>query len=192
MEAYKKAALHIHSLNDSDRRWLLGNLPDHQVERLQPMLEELRSLGIPRSQDLVQAADDFGSPAPDADPEPEQAAKEPPEFVGRILPAAPERLHRALMDEAPAVTAAVLLACDWPWHHAVLDAFDAAQRQTISEAMEQMKGKVTEKASHALVRVLAQKLRHLPENPGADDDAVAETGRPARRWSIFRRRLWQR
>jgi hypothetical protein len=192
MEAYKKAALHIHSLNDSDRQWLLGNLPDHQVERLRPMLNELKSLGIPRRQDLVQAADEFDSPAPDAGPVPEQEVQEPPEFVGRLMQAPPERLHRALMDEAPAVTAAALLACDWPWHHAVLDAFDAAQRQTISEAMVQMKGKVTEKASHALVRVLAEKLRHLPENQGADDDAVAETGRPARRWSIFRRRSWQK
>lgn len=192
MEAYKKAALHIHSLNDSDRRWLLGNLPGHQVERLRPMLDELKSLGIPRRQGLVREVDEFGSPATPADPEPDQAAQEPPESVGRLLQAAPERLHQALMDEAPAVTAAVLLAYDWPWQQAVLDAFDAAQRQTISEAMEQIKGKVTEKASHALVRVLAEKFRHLPENPEADDDAVAESGRPTRRWSLFRRCSWQR
>lgn len=192
MEAYKKAALHIHSLNDSDRRWVLGNLPGHQVERLRPMLDELKSLGIPRRQDLVQEADGFDSPASPADPEPEQAAQEPPEFFGRLLQAAPEGLQRALMDEAPAVTAAVLLACDWPWHHSVLDAFDESERKTISEVMEQMKGKMTEKASHALVRSLAEKLRHLPENPGVDGDAAGETGGPVRRWSIFRRRSWQR
>lgn len=192
MEAYKKAALHIHSLNESDRQWLLGKLPPHQLERILPMLDELKSLGIPQRQELIETVNELAVVQPAVDQSPPEEKEPPPEFVGQILPAAPEMLYFFLKNEPPAITAALLLAYDWPWRRAVLDAFDEIDRSAIQEAMEQMEEKLTEKASQTIVNALAEKLRHPPESLGGDETVAEEPGKPVRRWSIFRRRAWQR
>ncbi len=56
MIGYKKAAVLLHGLSERDRRWLLAGLPISAGNRIKPLLEELKLLGIPRDRDMLAAA----------------------------------------------------------------------------------------------------------------------------------------
>lgn len=55
-EGLRRAALTLHALTAEDRDWLLRQLPPAHGQALEPLLEELKVLGIPQDQSLVQAA----------------------------------------------------------------------------------------------------------------------------------------
>ena len=53
MSSARQVALILHGLADADRAWLLGRLPPAQVGMLEPLLAELRELGIPADPELA-------------------------------------------------------------------------------------------------------------------------------------------
>jgi flagellar motor switch protein FliG len=189
MEAYKKTALKLHSLSDADREWILGKLEATHREKLSAMLEELSSLGIPRQRDLMQTIDesiiDEPSHKPQTGPKKE---KVPPGPLRDLIGARPEILQAILKSEPPAINAAVLLAYDWPWRQAVLEAFTDPVRQSVEKTMAQLKGRLTGKVNGAIIEVLAGKLCRIPEDSPEEKAGESKSERPARRWFFFWRK----
>jgi hypothetical protein len=195
MEAYKKTALHLHSLNDSDRLWILGNLQAHQRERLSAMLEELSTLGIPRRPDLVSAVDQLkmAEPASDQSPSPKEDCL--PEPIKRLRDTGSEKILRILKEEQPAALAAVLSVYQWPWRQSAIDACDAIDRQWVVQAIEKMEGNLTQKVKNALPAIMLERLGRFEDDASGDEIIRKEDGKRVK--SLFarffsRRRAWRK
>ena len=117
----RHAALALHALSDADRQWMLERLPQAGRELLDPLLAELRELGIPRD---AGAASPAGMPARIA---PAVVAPEPSlsdaDWLAQ-LPAA--TIVAGLAGETPQVVAALLACRAWPWADPVAAAFSVA------------------------------------------------------------------
>jgi hypothetical protein len=144
--ALRRAALLLHAMAPADQAWLLASLSPVRRARLEDLLGELRSLGIPTDASLLQPA--------------AETAATPP------TPSAVRRLERLtgdelawlacrLQDEPPELTARLLAHRAWPWRAALLEHFDASWRQSVSAAASQPRLPLPEAAlcealSHAL------------------------------------------
>jgi hypothetical protein len=195
MEAYKKTALHLHSLNDSDRLWILDNLRAHQRERLSAMLEELSTLGIPRRPDLVSAVDQLKMAGPASDQPSSPKEDSLPEPIKRLCDTGSEKILRMLKNEDPVALAAVLSVYEWPWRQFVLDACDADDRQLIAQAIEKMEGNLTQKVKNALAAVMIERLGRNEDDANADEIIQEKDRRRAKSLFaklLFRRRAWRK
>ena len=103
----RRAALALHALGASDRRWLLERLDAGQRERLQPLLAELDALGV-----RFDPADIDALSVPPAEPEPvdwSSALPDEPAWIiaalqdraGALAPAARRALHDAARRRMP-------------------------------------------------------------------------------------------
>ena len=117
----RHAALAIHALSDEDQRWMLERLPQARREVLDPLLAELRELGIPRDAGEASPA---GSPARIA---PAVAAPAPSlSDVDWLAQLPASTIVAGLAGEAPQVVAALLACRAWPWADEVAAAFSVA------------------------------------------------------------------
>jgi hypothetical protein len=95
-EDARRAALVVHALPDRDREWLLQRIAPPQRQLLEPLLQELEAIGIPRAPGLLQ--DMRGASGGQAMEQDAQA----------------ESLRRVLEAEPLQLTAAILSLRDWP------------------------------------------------------------------------------
>jgi hypothetical protein len=143
----------LHAMSEADREWVLQGLPSAQQDAVQPLLQELEELGIPREPDLAGAF--AGSPGPDA-------------VAGRLQllgAAGVHRLASLLALEPPRLTAVLLAGGDWPWREQLL-------RELPPTAARQVQRLVPTAASagrlqHAVVAELAQRLAEEAPHPGS-------------------------
>lgn len=192
MEAYKKTALHLHGLNKSDRQWLLGQLPEHQREKLAVMLDELRTLGIPQEPGLASDFDGLNRDSTRAALESQTVHGLSP-YIEIIAQAEPMAVNAILNREPEAVVAAVLQISDWPWRQVVLEDFPLPRRHLISEAMKNPEGRLTEKTCEVVLQILAERLGDTSSSSAETNDNVPnEPKRPVRRWPFRWRRFWQK
>ena len=105
-EGLRRAALTLHALAAEDRDWLLRHLPADQGQALEPLLDELRTLGIPQDRSLVQTALGGLQAAEPVDRAQAQA-------LARALAQEAPGLQSPLLSLLPAEQRAALLAC-WP------------------------------------------------------------------------------
>lgn len=112
--ATRRAALALHALCDADRAWMLASLSAAHRRLLEPLLDELQRLGLPRDADLIGnlAAGSAEAPVPARVPlqplDDAQAAHiaawmepEPPQLAARLLAACPAWRQRVLHALAP-------------------------------------------------------------------------------------------
>jgi Lon protease-like protein len=119
----RRAALALHALADDDRVRVLGMLDDPQRSRVQPLLQELQDLGIPR-----------GVAAPDAAPHaPQRQAGAVRERLSMIDPL----MAATVLDRCGTAAVAALLRVAPPhWTASALAALSPAQRQSVNEQFE--------------------------------------------------------
>lgn len=119
----RSAALALHALADDDRARVLGMLDDPQRSRVQPLLQELQDLGIPR-----------GVTAPDA------AAHAPQRYAGAVrerLAMIDPQMAATVLDRCGTAAVAALLRIAPPhWTATTLAALSPAQRQSVNERFE--------------------------------------------------------
>jgi hypothetical protein len=116
----KEAALAVHGLSSDDRRKVLARLTDTQRATIEPLLIELRALGVPAS-----------------------VARRTTAPRTRLLAAGDEPLMRlspsdaaaALGTQSPATICAVLNAADWPWRADALSLLEATRRRAVEELL---------------------------------------------------------
>lgn len=116
-EPLRRAALTLHALSDGDREWMLDSLAPRERQSLEPLLADLRALGIPRDPSLV--------PSGPAD---ESHRRSWPEALDARELAA---LERVLAAEPVAVTRVLLAMQPWPWATQLLGNMDASRREAV-------------------------------------------------------------
>lgn len=168
MSSPRQVALMLHGLADADRAWLLGRLGPARVEVLEPLLAELRELGIPADPALAAQALEPVAAHDDAE------LRSVTQTIGAsTLP----QLQLALADEAQGVIAAVLTAGNWPWQDAFLAAQEPAKARAIKDLMRSHPGGAA--LHRSLVRALSERLGGKQVAPAA----------PVPSWTRFVRRL---
>jgi hypothetical protein len=118
----RQAALTLHALPDGDRRWILEALGPGRRHRLEPLLLELQTLGIPRDPGLVPR--EPSAPAGTTSRRPWPQALEAEEITA---------LENALAVEPVAVTRMLLSIEDWSWAPRLLQGLDPARREAVQE-----------------------------------------------------------
>jgi len=98
----RQAAMLLHSMAETDRRWMLARVDAAQRARLQALLDELTALDFPVDADLVREA---LAGVVDAGPSPA------PGLAGWSV----DEAMAVLKDESADLIALVLRAGDWPW-----------------------------------------------------------------------------
>jgi len=100
----RQAALLVHALGETDKAWVLAQLPTAQQQHMRSLLDELSELGIPEDRRLI---DDALLKRP-----PTSAPADDDSFVSAV---AASEVARVLRGE-PTAFVRKLLACKrWPW-----------------------------------------------------------------------------
>ena len=188
METFKKVALHLHGLSDVDCQWLMSRLPERHRVRLLEMLDELKSLGIPKEPGLL------------ASIEVEQAhtnneamhnAKESPEYIQNLDSASAEHICNVLSKEHDNVIAIILASHDWNWHDRMLHSVHEPRRRSILSALANVKP-VSETTRKALLNALMEAVStHYTTNAAAVVNRAFTTEKKRGGWRKFGKLAWQ-
>jgi hypothetical protein len=158
----RRAALALHALADGDRERVLAMLDEEQRRRLEPVLHELRDLGIPPGVSSAEAV-------------PQPRATEPP-IKERVAALSAEQVAPALAALSPSTAAALLQVADWQWAEAALDALQGPQRVGVRSQRERMP-RPAPRMGEALCRAFDAAVHGRTAEPNPSPQA----GRP--RWS---------
>lgn len=126
-KALRHAALHLHSLCPPDREWLLAQLEPARRKRLEVLLAELRTLGIPA---------DIARPEQPAAPTTQDEA--PPRAgaadlrLQQMSASDLDWLAVQLQEEPPQLAALVLAGRDWTWRGPLLERIGAGRASCIA------------------------------------------------------------
>lgn len=118
----RSAALTLHGLAAEDRGWLLGRLSEAHRALLLPLLEELRSLGIPGDPQLVDEMESRPEPASPA-----------PEWPQALAVAEVATLARVLAREPLALTRSLLAMKPWAWTPQLLAGLEETRRRALDD-----------------------------------------------------------
>jgi hypothetical protein len=165
-----RAALSLHSLCEADRQWVLQALGGEQQAALQPLLQELEELGIPREPELAHA---FAAEAPGKDL---QGAG----TLQALDACGVRRLGAVLVAEPPRLAAALLASGGWPWRECLLSVMPVGIARSVEGAIPAIAGAGALQA--AVVAELAPVVRER-------EDAVPQ---PSSLWCSLRRRFGAR
>lgn len=190
MSGERRAALALHSLSPADREWVLSQLQPTDRQLLEPLLSELRALGIPAEPAMGQAADEptlgFATPVAAAVPQAEEQLERPaqppePTPQQRVEMATAEQVLTVLAQEPTRLVAALLAVGPFPWRDGLLQRLPPERRAAVKGCMLTH---VAPKLSDALVAELAARLAAMP----------APQARESRRgrWSPAGLRTWVR
>jgi len=123
----RQAALLLHTMPESDRGWLLQQLPPSQRAGTEQLLAELVALGIPAdpallNQVLAQAAQPGRVPSSQEERLIHRLGELPSRSIGAVL-----------QSESDGLVARVLRLAPWPWREALLDHLGPTRRRRIQE-----------------------------------------------------------
>ena len=161
MTEMKRAALTLHSLADSDREWVLSQLPDAQSDALRALIEELQGLGFPQDVSLA---------SPPAEPKARPAVESTPPAVSKLDQATPKALFRVLQGESPVFVSTLLEYRGWRWSRGLLRRFKRSERRAIGEQLNGASSSTTKRVQRELLEVVAAAL------DGHDGRRVDEAG----------------
>jgi hypothetical protein len=155
----RRAALAMHALRESDRAWILRQLPPAQREPLERLLAELKALAIPASPALVQ---EMLAAAPAAVKLPAGAAAAPPDASASQLDALARleaaQVARLVQAEPAGLIAQLLNVQHWPWQDALLEQLGVVKRRRVEEVLDTLRRRLRPKAPEALNRTLVTAL----------------------------------
>jgi hypothetical protein len=147
VDSSRQVALLLHGLAEPDRAWMLEQLGASQGQALQPLLTELRELGIPADPALT-------AQALQAHVQRRTAAERPPAAV--IAEARAAQMQQALAGESVGLLAVLLAAGEWPWRHVFLASLEPARARALNEVLETHRGGPA--LQQALLRAVAERL----------------------------------
>jgi hypothetical protein len=190
----RKAALLLHTLSDVDRNWMLEQLPVQHRRQLLELVEELRELGIPASQALLDAVKDDATVGRAPISVPADDGWE--SWCAEIDRSAPSAVWPILRAEPEHLIARVMAVRDWSWAPAIAQWLDPLQRSRVRALLEQggssNYGEAQAMNTYLLSR-LSERIRALPpdtRSPSSSRSSEAAKPIPRRtawRWPIFGR-----
>lgn len=113
--ALRRAALTLHAMAEPDRDWVLSGLDASQRKILQPLLAELRGLGIPEDLGVAHLPDG-------AEPAVIPAPRSHDHWLRTLDDQGVKALAQVLSSEPPQVARTLLALDDWPWGARLLQA----------------------------------------------------------------------
>lgn len=143
MEAYKKAALYLHGLNEEDASWMLQQLPEDKSSFLQTILDELQQLGIPKERTLL---DDVLSSQQGIQAE---TAEREVSFLASIDAG---DIVSAFESESDEVFALFLSIHEWPWKEQALSGSGLREQKLKYYTAANTDVQISEKAKRALIK----------------------------------------
>lgn len=148
-----KAALLLHALEESDRAWLLAQLPQPQQQQLQTLLDELKTLRIPVDREFVRQV--MAVPA--------AGTSQPECTAGDALAGADPRALAQVLNAEPAELIASLIAMrTWPWKERLLSELKDAKRSLVLARLGQMSAsdepRIPRQIDRHLMELLAERL----------------------------------
>ena len=173
-DAYRQSALLLHSLGESDRKWILAQLAGDQRRHLSVQLTELSELGIPADRTLAEGL--LARMRREGAISREDIAM----HDGDVLRAAPAEVVLHLLNKEPTwLIAAVLSIEAWPWRETIFVGLDASKRDRVKQALGE---RPPAKLADALLRQLDKRL--LDATSERRGLAPIESG-----WPLIRRQL---
>jgi hypothetical protein len=188
----RQAALLLHALGEDDRRWLLAQLPEAQRLVLEPLLRELRALGIPADQQLLAQL----NPGSEAVLETPSASSSPARDESVVMHASAEHLAPILRGEPPQLIARLLALRSWPWAADLLQLLPDAKARDVKARLRDQgfpSGERTRDVGHnrfdaALLALLRRRLDAAAELHGA---AECPPARASKGWRARVPGWWQ-
>ncbi len=114
----RRAALLLHTVSANDRDWLLAQLSADERRLMDPLLAELRDLGIPIERELLAEVAGGGA-----------------DEVGGLAGADPALVARVLAAEPLDLIARVFALGPWSWSGAVLTAMSPVRREQLRDRL---------------------------------------------------------
>lgn len=186
----RRLALRLHALHASDRAWILSQVDAEARARLEPMLQELDSLGFRIDQEILDSVEDRTDVR-----ESHPAAGNYDQHVEVLSKARTESMLKHLKGEPQAILDCLAMTYPWPW----LDALQASG----AFAKAPMRGDEpylgpTPRVRQALLAELAQQVAAdhpafgkaapaIDTNHQAADAAGTATSFGLRRWWLWKR-----
>lgn len=197
----RQSALLLHAMPHADRQWLLERLSAQERGAIASLLDELVSLGIPRSQELLQQAIAQNATATQE----AFASKRPPDATVSTVQAldsidaekdalAWSRLCEVLKEEPARLVARLLALHDWAWREKALRTLAPRKRQFVLELGERraQPSPVTSGAplattlSAAMLAALAERVFQAPVPlPDTVPTKVATAATPVTGWKRY-------
>jgi hypothetical protein len=151
----RRAALLVHAMAERDRAWLLAQLGPQERAQLEPLLAELRTLGIPADRALLEEAIAGAKPADSREPGTATADAAAPASLRR---ADPGELAAILRGEPAVLVAKLCRMAEWPWRDAVLRKLGSAARKQVELALGDLEAPPGEAFQQHLVAALVRRL----------------------------------
>ncbi|MGD8911366.1 MAG: hypothetical protein PVJ68_01310 [Candidatus Thiodiazotropha sp.] len=191
MNGLRKAALYLHGLEETDRRWLLDALSDNERERLQTSLAQLDEMGVPSGKAwLPELAE-----AQTIEIREEESAPQNSSEIASIEGADLSRLIEIFEHEPDCIVALLLKQRVWSWHQAYVGKQYLQKREQLLRALETPAPVLKPKVEAALVTALAARLNKAESTPGEGFEAAlveAQQGKQSTEHVSLWRKLWRR
>lgn len=205
----RRAALTVHALAEQDRQWLMAQLTPDEAARLQPLLNELNQLGIPREVGLIgqllQDASHVGTASSQVPPlHIDESVDSNRQFVdhdpaanelGALDQAEASDLARMLRHEPPMLVAHLLHMRHWPWAADLLDHMDVSQRLSVQGCLAGLRESLdgTPAALHqALMDAVVQRLKEQSKPCTTATPVPMDADRPLTPSHHFPTAAWSR
>ena len=173
----RRAALLLHTVSAEDRAWLLSQLDAAHRMRLQELVDELRSIGIPPAPELL---DELGPVGPRADDAPAQCGLRQADgaALAIILAAEPAELIARVISLGP-----------WSWTGALLARLGALQRQQVMDHLTTLSQAAASEPSALDLRLLTLVEARLAQ--ALDETAATRPAFSAAGGRTSGHRLWR-
>ena len=177
----RRSALILYAMTSEDREWMFERLPAKVRALLDPMIGELRELGVATDRALLRDAmrQAESLQAEDSTPVAESDDQALEQFSSEVM-------ARALNAEPAALIAKLLNCRSWSWRDPVMRQMGAHKRRQIQDALEVCAptGGSESRLTTVLMRQLLIRVRQLRADCTSDPDA-GRTGLAQVRALIF-------
>lgn len=172
----RKTALCLYSMHRADRDWVLEHLPFEQQKRLQAMLDELKTIGVPNEPALFPMLE-LNKRKPVSDPGHS-------ETINFIDNASWQRVS-AVLDGEPYSVYAFIVGCrQWAWQPALLTSLKPRERERLLKEAKRVKSKVTSRFANTLLEEFQKRL--LLNQAGRTNGHDGHNGKNGHRWFHMR------
>lgn len=173
--AVRRSALVLHTLPFPDRQAVLQHLSAGQRDMLAPLLQELRELGMPADQGLLEQTlaampDGMVRHGPDSGAAAD-ARSQPCLHEALLAGLTPEQAAVLLQAQPMELAARLLVSRSWDWAPEALGLLEPSRRRRI-EAMSHAGRELAPKLSQAVLRYMAGQAAALPVREVAQEDQM--------------------
>ncbi len=156
----RQAALALHALSQDDRARVWTRLDPDRRSVLEPLLAELRELGIPAGQAWVDVDAPVAPREADAPPDLDKLVR-----AARRLRA--DAVLQVLSTQSLDTAACVLAWAPWPWRDAVLRNWPAEHRHSLSQRVQERAQGLPASTPFTMAMLLSSLLRDARALPPA-------------------------